>query len=274
MDYNEIWQENKRWILGVALGAIVFWIGTLVIDGLYSAEPTERLTSKAQRAVRSEDGFYDSSARTAAESEHEELGALRQRLDKTLEFVPLDEFLLAGKGLPDLHFDSVSRRIKRQLVDSADALGVELDDKDLAWKAPEGREQIQSSLISLCLLEQAARRLMKAHEQVRAADPAAIGLAAIDSLRIDDASRRRQRPVPRRRRDQNRIDVADWVSEENVRFKFRADSAVVQLFLELCRRESPVISLAPDFKMVPGRAAGDPLVVSGVLSAIRLRDAQ
>ena len=36
MDPHEVWQENKRWILGVVAGLLVYWVGTSIIAGVYS----------------------------------------------------------------------------------------------------------------------------------------------------------------------------------------------------------------------------------------------
>ena len=31
MDLHELWQQHKRWILGVAAGLLLFWIGWFVL---------------------------------------------------------------------------------------------------------------------------------------------------------------------------------------------------------------------------------------------------
>jgi len=177
-------------------------------------------------------------------------------------FTPSDEFVLAGKGDPDLHFDAVSRRVKRDLVRRADALGVRLLEKDLEWPAPVG-EEIQPTLIGLNLLEQVAQRLLHAHEQVKGWDGEATGLDAIESLRVVGAGRGSSAARARH-------NPSDVVQEEKVSFKIRADEATVKLFLEACAGEQPPIALAPEFKMTVGRAPGDPLQVSGTMLALRL----
>ena len=36
MDLHDFWQENKRWILGIALGFLVYLIGGTVIRDAYT----------------------------------------------------------------------------------------------------------------------------------------------------------------------------------------------------------------------------------------------
>ena len=49
MDLHDFWQENKRWILGVVLGLLVYWIGGSVITGMYSKDA---VTKKMARSTR------------------------------------------------------------------------------------------------------------------------------------------------------------------------------------------------------------------------------
>lgn len=260
MDANELWQENKRWILGVALGAVVFWVASTVIGGVYGTTGASRQIRTARQELAGQ-AFYTQAALHNAQQEAEQVQASLDELTKAMVFVPGDEFLVAGKGDPDLHFDAVSRRVKRDLLRRADALGVRLLEKDLDWPAPVS-EEIQPTLIGLNLLEQVALRLLDAHERVKGWDAEATGLDSIETLRVVAAGRT---SGSRARRGASEV-----VQEEKVSFKVRADEATVKLFLESCASKAPPIALAPDFKMTVGPAPGDPLLVSGTMLALRL----
>ncbi len=266
MDLHDIWQENKRWILGVIAGLLIYWTGSTIVKGIYSTAAVRQQIRNQQRSVQSEP-LYTSEALAAARTEQEELEAARGRLDGALEFVPDDEFLLAGKGDPHLHFDVVSRRVRRELVHRADALGVEHSESDVNWKPPVG-EAIQPTLIGLALLEAAGHRLLDAHERVRSANFDALGLVSVEAFDVTahNVGRRGRSTRGRPRAAAS----SSSVQEHRVKFKFRADEATTLLFLEACRSQEPHIALGADFLMTPGAAPGGPLTVSGTLLALRL----
>ena len=41
MDLNDVWEQNKRWILGVAAGLLLFYIGTMIVRS--NKTPPERV---------------------------------------------------------------------------------------------------------------------------------------------------------------------------------------------------------------------------------------
>ena len=267
MDLHDIWQENKRWILGVVAGLLVFWTVSTIVKGIYSTAGVRQQIRNQQRSVQSEP-LYTAEALAAARNEQEELETARGRLDGAIEFVPPDEFLLAGKGDPHLHFDVVSRRVRRELVSRADALGVEHAEGDVNWKPPVG-EGIQPTLIGLALLEAVGTRLLDAHERVRADDYDSLGLVSVEAFDVVPHNQGPRRGP--RGRGRARASGSDrLVREFRVKFKFRADEATTLLFLEACRSQEPHIALGADFSMTPGPAPGGPLTVSGTLIALRL----
>ncbi|MEM7198977.1 MAG: hypothetical protein AAF628_01845 [Planctomycetota bacterium] len=272
MDFHEMWQENKRWIMGVVLGVLAFWIGSQVISGIYDSGSASRKIRSARNALNGQT-FYDDAALARAREEEEALAAVRSRLERAMAYDVPGDYTLEGKGVPDLHYDQVSRRVRRDLVTRAESLGVELLGKDLEWPTPQGRSEIESTLVAVSLVEQAVTRLLDAHEAVTAADPEAAGLVGVDSFKAagsgNTAQRRRARRSPRRRSRATAQTGA--VLEDSVRFRLRADEATVLRFLETCRAQQPPIALATDFKIATGRAPGEPLVVTGTLSALRAK---
>jgi hypothetical protein len=260
MDVHDLWQENKRWILGVLIGGVVFWIGTLVVGAWFDSSSVRRNNQKLAAEIGKEE-FYSAAARTTALEEADALAKVRNESLPSLLFQPGAQFVLDGKGLPDVHFDQVSREVRRRLLIAADEAGVEVAENALRWAPPAG-EQIGRALVALNLLEQGVQRLIAAHEAVRkAGEGASHAFLAIDSFRSEAAA-----PQPGRG---SKADATAPVQEERVAFTFRADAATLTLFLEsLCT--APPIVLAPDFRVEGGKRSNDPLKVTGKLVALLL----
>lgn len=267
MDLHDIWQQHKRWILGVAAGLALFWIGNVLIGTFFDSRGAETRVRAIVAGINGE-ALYEADARKAAQEERDRLAAQEARLRAAEEFRPSEDYVLAGKGDPDTWFDEVSRRVRGALLDRAQELGVELTDKGLRWTPPVGRAEIASTLVGLCVLEQGVLRLLAAGDAVRAQDPDALGVPSIDSFTIEKLSPSSSRV----RKSKDRVDVTDRIDEYVVAFTFRADIATVQQFLDRLRAQPPVIGLAPDLSIQAGRQPGDPLLVKGRLSAITIRD--
>lgn len=263
MDLNDLWQENKRWILGCALGLVVFWIGWSVIHATFDPGPTLRAIRNLERTVRGGE-FYDRAAFQAAREESEMLAEAVQRLREALVFKLDPDFSLEGKGDPDLHWDVMSRRVRGDLVRRADEAGVAFAESDLEWGSYDSLEEFRAALVQLCLVDHAVRRLLAAHERVRAAGVEAPGLVAIESFKLGGSRGRRGGSVRVRKQE-------GPVREDRVRFEVRADAATLALFLEACRAQSPPIGVH-ELRVTPGRRPGDPLTIKGTLTAIRVEE--
>ena len=65
MDFNDYWQENKRFVTGVAMAVIVYLIDTLRRDRLgcygYDRPVSPRIDAFAKRATRVRHGVAQSS---------------------------------------------------------------------------------------------------------------------------------------------------------------------------------------------------------------------
>lgn len=266
MDIHDLWQEHKRFILGVLGGLLAFWIGWLVIGSVWDdGVPAKRARSEAQ-SVSGE--LYDEAALATLREENEKLTKAEQQLTKALAFKPRDEFLLEGKGPADLHFDTTNRKMRQRWRTACEDKNVELLERNLDWAIPTERDDIQSTLIAFDLIDHAVQRLLAAHESVRKADPEAMGLVAIDKLRVE-----RQKNTSSWRPAQGKFRVEDVLQDDRVELALRADVGVVILFFEACRAATPPLALA-DLKIVQGKGAGDPLVVTAKLSALQVKAPQ
>lgn len=270
MDLQEFWQENKRWVLGVVAGLIVFVILDAVVGSVLGGDDAVRRVQTLERSLQGAE-YFDAKALAAAREENERLRALAVRVRDHVGFVPDDEFVLAGKGDPDLYFPDVERRVRERVVARAQERSVGIDERDLAWPAAVTREEKEEALIGLCVLQHAALRLIDAGEEVRQRLPDALGVQAIETFAIERSSAAGSGRRGRRVEDAG---LAELVDEHRVKFRFRADVATLQAWLEKLRADAPSIGLAPDLRVVPGDQIGDPVLVQGTLSAVVLHEPQ
>ncbi|MEZ5962739.1 MAG: hypothetical protein R3F56_02720 [Planctomycetota bacterium] len=266
---HEIWQENKRWIVGVLIGVVLFFIAKTVLASMHDSARVERQARGEANKVNSEP-MFDANALAALREESEALSAAEKALLGAAEFAPRPDFDLKGKGSFHLHFDQVSRQARTRVLVGAERAGVDLGAKDLQWPTPTTQDETQSVLVALDLLDDAMARAFAASQEVRAADPDAVGLVAVDELRIEG-----ERKVTRGRRRSS--DASDRIKEYRVTFKLRADAPTVIKILESFKSGGRPINLAnvPPFKIVrDGKRPNEPLTVSGSLVAMRIEPRQ
>ena len=270
MDLHDLWQENKRWILGVAIGLLVFWVGTMVVDSMWNTSKIRRDNEVEARKLSdgpNGNGFYAKAAYDAAKQEGEALAQQLAQTEAALRFVPAPEYELDGKGEAHAYFDRQVRAVRARVLQTADELGVEINEKALSWTTPVGPEETRAALIGLNLLDVALGRVFAAHREVTAGRSGASGVLAIDSFKIETT-----RAATGAARAARRTAAAeDPVEEHKVSFVFRADAITTYRLLELFRSETPPIALAPELKIEPGRNPRDPMRVTGRLLALTLR---
>lgn len=265
---EDFWQENKRWILSVTGGVVLFFIGLKLVASLFDSAGAQRRVSLRVRNVNREE-FYDAKDLETLRSDAEVLAGDFDALQAAVAFVAEDEFLAGGKGDLDSHYDLVSRRVRADLLDRGMEYSVEIDSSSLQWATPVGRVEISYTLIALNLLEQAAQRLLTAGEVIKGRDPQARGLVAVNRLKIEAPARRRS--MRRGPGSESSGEGLEVTTAYRLSFEFRADEATTSLFLELCRSEQPVICLADSgFSINSGRESGDPLTVRGELLAVTI----
>jgi hypothetical protein len=262
MDVGAFVQENKRWLIGCGIGVAVFFIGSAVIGSIWNPAPI-RARAKAT-ATQTGDGFYDQAALRAAQEEGAKLHAERERLQAELAFVPDPAYVLANQSMsPDVYLGKVGRELKQRVMQQANRLEIAVLDKDLTWPQASG-EEIRGVLVGLAIMDECAKRLLAAHNDVRAADPDAMGLRAISSLRLEE--RRGNRQVLRQPKP-GEVDLRDLLTQERLTFQFQSDTATALRFFELCRQPGKCLVLEP-FTMTPPTKPGEPVTVKGSLIGI------
>jgi len=245
---------------------VLVLVGRAVIGSIYDADADNAAALQAIKAINKAE-LYSRAALEAARTEGEQLLRERERLQRELAFVPSAKYLLAGHGPPEDYLFQVGHKLKKWVLAAADERDVQVADKDVAWPAVSGVDEIRGVLFGLELLEEAAQRLFAAHDAVRARDAEATGLRAIGQLKTDD---RRLQRAPARSARAGEIDLRDHVVQERLSFQFQCDAATLMGFLEACRRPDRTLAIESLQVQQPQRA-GDPLLVKGVLSGIAMK---
>ncbi len=269
MEVGAFVQENKRWLIGCAVGGVVYLIANIVITSIYDAEGEARAAAGQIKSL-SKMEVYGSPALDAARAEGEALQKERQRLQQELAFTQKPRFLLAGNGAPEEYLFQVGRKVKQALLDATDSRDIQMADKDVSWPSANGVEEIRGVLFGIELLNEVGERLLGAHDQVRTANPDAIGLRAIVQLKLDE--RRGQRSQARMSRP-GEVDLHDYVAQERVSFQFQSDAATFMAFFESCRQPGRTLTLENVLIQSPQKA-GDPVLVKGSLQGISFKEAK
>ncbi|HEU4418337.1 MAG TPA: hypothetical protein VFT55_05320 [Planctomycetota bacterium] len=261
MDVGAFVQENKRWIAGSALGAIVWFIAGAVIDSIHDPSGVRFSTKGAPSQL------YDKPALEAARTEGQQLADERQRLQAELAFVPSPKYLVDGKGSPAEYLYEVRRVLRQSILTEANKREVAIAEQDLKSELPKA-DEIRGMLIGLELMDETSRRLFAAHDAVRAARPEAIGLRSILSLKL--GVRAAPRPGARPARP-GEIDLRDKVEQEQLAFSFQSDEGVLAAFYEACRQPQRTLVIQT-WKVEKPTRPGEPCTVSGTLQAIIFKD--
>jgi hypothetical protein len=265
MDVGAFVQENKRWLVGVAVGGLVY----LVAGGVGSVYDAEGPRSSARAMIRSAGTtpLHDRAALAAAQAEAEQLATERRRLEDELAFVPSAKYQL-GQGAPDEYLFQVGRGLKQAVLAAAGERDVQVADKDLSWEAPTGVDEIRGVLFGLELLDETSKRLFAAHDAARAANPDALGLRALQALKVE--ARRGQRAAARTVRPGD-VDLRDLLVQERISFQFQADEATCAAFLEACRQPRRALVIETWQMQQPPRE-GEACTVKGTLQGIAFKE--
>jgi len=268
MDIGSFLQENKRWLLGCALGGVVFVVARVVIGSIYDPRPLQQQAgSNVSAAQKPDSAVYDQKAQQDLRAEGEALAAERDRLVPELSFQRDPAWQIENKGMsPDEYLGKVGRELKLRIQRAASERHVDAPDKDLAWTSPAGVDEIRNVLFGLELVDVASRRLFAAHDAVCLRDPEAPGLASI-RFTVDEgrnkSSGRHLKP--------GEVDVRDLVDQQRIAIEFRSDAATAFAFLESCREPGRTLGIEPPLLITQPTRRGEPLTVKGNLIGIAFK---
>ena len=261
MDIQDFWDTNKRWLLGVLLGVVVFFVAKSMLS--YAGPANAAAVSQWRRSLASGERFSQRTV-TQARSAQDGLQLEMDRLLEAMAFEPAAEFVIdtAKSEPPDVQFNNAQQRLLHRLEDLAAEYGVDLERRNLQWTTPVTPEERRSTLLGMALMDEAMARLFEAHRRVVEADPAARGLTTIHRLRIG-SGRGAGAGGPRRAQR----DASQYLAEEVFSFKLDADAATAMAWLEACKGNGNPMSML-DLRMTGPQRPGEPVTLEGELAAV------
>lgn len=157
MDASEIWQENKKFIITVGSGLLVFLIGKMVIDGMYAGDirQIQGATRKAERELSGE--MFSASDLAQAEDENEALQKLYDKARQAAEFRPRPEFELdPSAGSAQAVYQTAQALVRDRMGNLASRKRAFLPDGlDLEMQKTRNVDALERHLHALDLLERA-----------------------------------------------------------------------------------------------------------------------
>lgn len=160
MDLNDYWQTNKRFVVSVASGALVFVIGSMLVDSFFRAELTkhERDANASASKLRSS-AMYGTAELERAQAENQALAQAIARLSKAVEFQTRPRFQLdAAKGAASNQYFGTVGAVREELLRAAGRANLRLpEDLGLPALSPTKELEIQKTLEAFDLVERVVR---------------------------------------------------------------------------------------------------------------------
>lgn len=155
MDLNDFWQANKRFVLTVTGGALVFLVGLTAIDSLFGGDlaDVQRKKSKAETGLATP--MYQSGDLTAVQAEHQSFTTALETLTNAVQFKPRPAFEL-GEGPAINRYLTAVADTREALVTAAGRAGVKIpDDLGMPALSPSKEQEIARYLEALDLIDRA-----------------------------------------------------------------------------------------------------------------------
>jgi len=155
MNFDDYWQENKRFVLTVLGGLIVFWIGNMMINSFIGSDlRTKKRTRMSLQSQLKEERFLPRDL-TTARSQNEDLVAARDELAQALAWSSRPEFRLdPSRGSAGNQYFATAQRVRDDLLRRAGRRNVRIDqDLGLPALAPTRDDEIERHLEALDLVE-------------------------------------------------------------------------------------------------------------------------
>ncbi|MCA9321204.1 MAG: hypothetical protein KDB18_12225 [Salinibacterium sp.] len=127
MSFEEIWQENKNFILLVFGGFIVFITAWFIVTGSIEDEINGNMNAANSHLRRAKSQALPSGLAREVEQELESLKTEVDRLEKRLAFRSEAGFTLLGATKsPDIHFNQTVQRLLTTVVEPAASLDIRI----------------------------------------------------------------------------------------------------------------------------------------------------
>lgn len=153
MDLNDVWQNHKRFILGIGGGAVAFLIGTTVIASTWNVKNAKDGVLRRAAEIRK----INAPTQSDLSSLIGECDRLKERLDglyARMRYETRPEFVIPSNESPDLFFNRRRDEVSEKLVAGARRLNIQVKPTlGLPEFTPSGSEAIQRYLRALDLVE-------------------------------------------------------------------------------------------------------------------------
>ncbi len=160
MDLNDYWQENKRFVVSVASGAILFVIGSMLIDSFFRTELTnhERDATTSTNKLRST-AMFGTADLEKAQAENQGLQQAIAKLSHAVEFQTRARFQLdPAKGAASNQYFGTVGAVREELLRAAGRANLRLpEDLGLPALSPTREQEIQKTLEAFDLVERVVR---------------------------------------------------------------------------------------------------------------------
>jgi len=249
MDVNDFWQENKRFVLTVAGGVVVFFTGVLLIDNVFGADLADQLRRKSKSEGVLAGPLYQQGDLERLRAENEALAAAHAALAKASEFVARPAFAPGSGSLANRYFEVVAAT-RDALLPSAGRAGIPVPENlGLPALAPTKDEHIARTLEALDLIDRTLRLAFEA------------GIGRVEGLEIKlDTRLLSGKPL-------------EGLEKTLVTFKLRGNAtALVQLALLVERSEEGRVGVLERAEFLAGGAREDDARLELVLAVVRLHE--
>lgn len=160
MDFNDYWQENRRFVTTVAVGMIVFLIAYLVLSSKYSDAISGKNSQRASLERQLRQSLYSSADLSNAEGENEALQHAVTELSGPAEFKLREAFRLnrsAGAPSVSSQYLRALSEVRDDLIPRANRRNMKLDSGlGMPALSPTREDQIERYLEALDLIDSVA----------------------------------------------------------------------------------------------------------------------
>ena len=243
MDFNNYWQENRRFLLSVGGGVVLFLIGWMLIDSFFGSDLKVQIKRRISINQSLKEPMFSSSNLSQARDENEALRAAVADLSAHAEFTPREEFTLRSGDAPSSRYFSVVTDVRDDLRSRCSRAGLSIpEDLGLPGLSPTRGQEIARYLEGLDVVEATIQMAIEA------------GVERIDKIHIDVDSRLLSgKPI-------------GDLEKTLVEFRIVGESPPMVMLLELLEQERDGrVVLVERLAMLPARGRGDDVSMDIVL---------
>jgi len=164
MDLNDYWQENKRFVVTVASGAILFVIGSMLVDSLFRTQllKEERAANSTSTQLKNTP-LFGSADLERAQQQNEALQRSITQLSAAVEFKLRPRFALdPAKGPASNQYFAIVSSVREELLRAAGRANLRLpEDLGLPALSPTREAEIQKTLEAFDLIERLLRHAIE-----------------------------------------------------------------------------------------------------------------